>query len=127
MKRAALLLFLALPGCDPIIGPEFTRPPDASLAEPLAIYETWFSQTEACTGVTGDYESVRWFEVPGERWWDPLRQQYAVATWRPPHDIYITSAHFDDEYVVKHEVVHELLRGGENYDVRFRDCSHITH
>lgn len=127
MKRAALLLCLALPACGAIIGPDYTLPPDATWTQPLAIYESWFSETEACTGVTGNYGAVRWFEVPGERWWDPIREQYAIATWRAPHNIYITTAHIDDENVVKHEIVHELLRGGDKYDVRFQDCSHITH
>jgi hypothetical protein len=127
MKRAALLLCLALPACDPIIGPEYTRPPDATPVEPLPIYETWFSETEACTGETGDFTSVRWFEVPGDRWWDAVRQQYAIGTWRPAHDIFITTAHLGDEHVVKHEIIHELLRGGATDDPRFENCSHITH
>ena len=128
MRPTALLLtLLAALGCDPVIGPEFTLPPDAVRMQPGPEYAAWYAETEACVGVDGDFERVRWFEVPGERWWDPLREQYAIATWRSPHDIYVTTAHLDDENVVKHEVVHDLLRGGYKYDVRFKNCSHITH
>jgi len=127
MRSALFLTLLAIAGCDPIIGPEYTLPPDAVPMEPGESYALWYAQAEACAGVDGDFDAVRWFEVPGERWWDPLRQQYAIATWRRPHDIYITTANLDDEYVVKHEVIHDLLRGGATYDPRFGDCSRITH
>jgi hypothetical protein len=125
-----VLLVLALSGvvgCEPIIGPEYTLPPDAVPVEPGESYATWYAQAEACAGIEGDFAAVRWFEVPGERWWDPLHEQYAIGTWRRPHDIYITTAHIDDEFLVKHEVIHDLLQGGYKYDPRFQDCSHITH
>jgi len=128
MIRTALpLLSLALMACGSILGPEYELPPNAVVTEPLQSYATWYAETEACTDRTGDYESVHWFEVPGERWWDALREQYAIATWRAPHDIYITTAHLDDEDVVKHEIVHDLLHGGAADDPLFNKCSHITH
>lgn len=130
MKPTPLLVLAALlaaSGCDPIVGLEDTLPPNAVRMEPGPDYAVWYAQTEVCAGVSGDFEAVRWFEVPGERWWDPLRQQFAIATWRRPHDIYITTAHLGDELVVKHEVVHDLLRGGDQDDVRFEQCSQITH
>jgi len=129
MRPALLLLTLlaVTPGCDPIIGPEYTIPPDAVPVQPGESYALWYAQAETCAGVDGSYEAVRWFEVPGDRWWDSLRHQYAIATWRRPHDIYITTAHLDDEDVVKHEVVHDLLQGGATDAPRFAECSHITH
>lgn len=120
-------LLLALAGCEPILGTEYTLPPDAVPTDPAAVYATWYAETEACTGETGDYPRVRWFEVPGERWFDALRNQYAVATWRAPHDIYITTAHLRDPDVVKHEIIHDLLHGGASDDPRFLECSNITH
>jgi predicted small lipoprotein YifL len=127
MRFALLITLLAATGCGSIIGPEYTLPPDAVPVAPGESYALWYAQAEACAGVDGDFAAVRWFEVPGERWWDPLRQQYAIATWRHPHDIYITTANLDDEYVVKHEVIHDLLQGGASNDSRFGECSHITH
>jgi len=127
MRPTLFLAFLAAAGCGSIIGPEYTRPPDAVRMDPPQSYATWYAEAEACARVDGNFEAVRWFEVPGERWWDPLRQQYAIATWRRPHDIYITTANLDEENVVKHEVIHDLLQGGATYDVRFRDCSRIVH
>jgi len=128
MRTLALLLTLVTAGaCGSIVDPEITVPPDAVMTGPLQEYATWYRAMEICTGVSGDFSLVRWFSVPGERWWDPRWQQYAIGTWRAPHDIYIADAHLDNEFVVKHEMIHDLLRGGHTHDPRFEECSHIAH
>lgn len=127
MRYLALLLALTAVACESIIDPELTLPPEAVPTAPLSDYPTWYAEAEACTEVTGDFTRVRWFSVPGERWWDPTWQQYAIGTWRAPHDIYIAESHLDDEFVVKHEIVHDLLQGGATHDPRFERCSRISH
>lgn len=108
-------------------GPDITTPLGAVETPPPDVYATWYAETEDCVGTKGHFDQVRWFSVPGPRWWDPIREQYAIGTWRAPHDIYIAESHRLDEDVVKHETVHELLRGGANDDPRFEACSGITH
>jgi hypothetical protein len=130
MKRVQLLslaLGTLLAGCYSIIEPESTLPPDAVRTEPGAQYAQWYAETESCTGETGSFSDVRWFVVPHERWWDPLWEQFAIGTWRAPHDIYLAGSHLENEDLVKHEIVHDLLRGGEIYDPRFESCSGIGH
>jgi hypothetical protein len=127
MRYLALLIALAATGCGSILDPEDLLPPNASLGDPPGVYETWYAETEACTGVTGDFGQVRWFSVPGARWWDPIWQQYAIGTWRSPHDIYISESHAANIDVVKHEAVHDLLQGGDADDPRFGTCSGIVH
>jgi hypothetical protein len=127
MRYLVLAVALAATGCESIIDPELLLPPNPVPTTPSVDYATWYTQAEACTGVTGDFDRVRWFSVPGERWWDPLWEQYAIGTWRSPHDIYIAEAHLDNEDVVKHEIVHDLLQGGHTNDVRFKRCSGIEH
>lgn len=122
-----LTVVLASSACYSIIGPELTLPPDAFQADPLAEYAEWYMEVEECTGVEGDFDAVRWFEVPHERWWDPVWKQYAVGTWRSPHDIYLAEPRRDDEGIVKHEMVHDVLRGGQTHDARFEQCSGIAH
>jgi hypothetical protein len=128
MRRLPLILAAAATGCYSIVGTEFTVPPDAVRnSDPPALYRTWYEQTEECVGVDGDFRSVRWFTVPGERWWDPVFEQYAIGTWRPQHDIYIAHLHLGNPSVVKHEIVHDLLHGGASDDRRFVECSGIGH
>jgi len=118
---------LAASACYSIFEPELTLPPDAAETDPLADYEQWYAEVEECTGVEGDFDRVRWFEVPHDRWWDPVWEQYAIGTWRSPHDIYVAEPHLGNEEVVKHEMVHDILGGGLTYDPRFKDCSGIAH
>lgn len=130
--RALRLPFLLSPllagvACYSILGPELTLPPDAVETEPPAEYALWYAEVEACLDLEGDFERVRWFEVPYNRWWDPVWEQYAIGTWRAPHDIYIAQGHLDDESVVKHEMVHDVLQGGETGDPRFYRCSGVEH
>lgn len=127
LRPLALLAVLAATACESIIGPELTLPPDAVRAEPLEVYAAWYVEAELCTGETGDFGLVRWFTVPHDRWWDPVWEQYAIGTWRAPHDVYLAEAHLENEAVVKHEIVHDLLRGGSTYDPRFEACSGISH
>lgn len=127
LRSSVLLVALALAACDSIIDAELTLPPDAFQDEPLEVYQTWYAQAELCTGETGDFRRVHWFTVPYDRWWDPVWEQYAIGTWRAPHDIYLSVAHLDNEDLVKHEMVHDLLNGGHTYDPRFLECSGIAH
>ena len=127
MRVVLLLALAATSACYSIVGPDETLPPDAVRTEPLAEYELWYSQMELCTGETGSYGAVRWFEVPYNRWWDPIGEQYAIGTWRAPHDIYLSVGELANEKLVKHEIVHDLLRGGQIYDPRFKECSGIGH
>lgn len=118
---------VAVVGCDAVTGPDLSVPPDAVRTEPLDVYWAWYAEVEACTGVEGSFADVRWFEVPYVQWWDPVWEQYTRGTWRAPHDIYIAGAHRDDEQLVKHEMVHDVLRGGLTYDPRFLECSGLAH
>jgi hypothetical protein len=124
---SVLAAALAATACYSIIGPELTLPPDAVRTDPSVEYAAWYAETELCTGVTGSFAAVRWFAVPHERWWDPVHEQYAIGTWRAPHDIYVSQHHRDSESLVKHEIVHDLLEGGLTYDPRFENCSGIAH
>lgn len=110
-----------------MIEPDLLLPPEAVRSEPPAVYSEWYREMEVCVGLAGTFALVRWFAVPGEHWWDPLRQQYATGTWRAPHDIYIAASHALDALVVKHEAIHDLLRGGDADDPAFRRCSGIGH
>jgi hypothetical protein len=128
LRLAQLLtISVAASACYSILGPDVTLPPDAVPGDPLEVYAEWYADVEACTGVEGDFDQIRWFRVPHERWWDPVWKQYAIGTWRAPHDIYLAEPRIDDEQVVKHEMVHDVLGGGLTYDDRFLDCSGIAH
>jgi len=126
-RLLALASAATLAACYSIIEPDINLPPDAQLVPPLPDYAQWYAEVEACTGVTGDFASVRWFAVPHEQWWDPIWEQYTTGTWREPHDIYIADGRRETQSLVRHEMVHDVLQGGLTYDPRFERCSGLGH
>jgi hypothetical protein len=60
-RAVAGLLTLVTVSCGEITGP---FPQGAVLIDPPRVYEMWWRLTESCSGITGDYSHVRWFQVP---------------------------------------------------------------
>jgi len=76
--------------------------------EPPAIYREWWGATEACSGLSGDFDRVEWMIVPGESF--KCGSGQCVGHWDPSHKIFIASDWSRHEMVVRHEILHELMR-----------------
>jgi hypothetical protein len=74
---------------------------------PPDFYRAWFAKTEACSGITGDFDRIKWFEVPGNEFDCPSGQ--CVGRWNTDHSIFISQAWTDNEMVVRHEMLHDLI------------------
>lgn len=81
--------------------------------EPLPFYPDAFIETEACSGLDGEYALIDWYtaDVILEKDGKKLRGQ-----WVPPHDIILRSSLQQDTFVVKHEILHDLLRGDGGHE-----------
>lgn len=75
--------------------------------EPLDVYDGWWSSVQACSGREGELELIRWFEA-NVLHFDGVS---AFGLWRAPHDIFLAVGSRGDEFVVKHEMLHDLLSG----------------
>jgi hypothetical protein len=75
--------------------------------DPPAEYRSWFSATEACSGLTGDFERLRFYRVPGEEFACPSGM--CVARWTDEHHIYMADPFLANEMVVRHEMLHDLI------------------
>lgn len=96
-----LSLLPGLEGCSSF-APSDARPLDAP-----AGFAAWWQKTEDCSGRTGDLHRIRWFVVPGDGFACPGGE--CVGRWQDGHDIYISEAWLDNEMVVRHEMLHDLL------------------
>jgi hypothetical protein len=76
--------------------------------EPPAVYQEWWTRTEACSGLSGDFDRVEWMIVPGESF--PCASGNCVGHWDPGHKIFLASDWTDHEMVVRHEMLHDLMR-----------------
>lgn len=91
----------ALAGCS-----SFTPTNDKPYTPP-AEYRKWFDETQACSGLTGDFDRIKWFVVDGTEFDCPSGK--CVGRWNSDHDIFIASSWVDNELVVRHEMLHDLI------------------
>jgi hypothetical protein len=96
-----LLSGLALTGCG------FDPAGDAPM-DPPPVYREWWAKTEACSGLTGDFDRIEWLMVPGPSF--PCSSGRCAGHWeRDGHQIYIAGDWTRHEMVVRHEMLHDLL------------------
>jgi hypothetical protein len=86
-------------------------PANAERFAPPAVYARWWAMTEACSGRSGDLGRVRWYRVPVSQF--IYRGQPAGGyTSRYTNRIVLTEQSIERGTIVRHEMLHALLRGG---------------
>ncbi len=88
--------------------------------EPPEEYRSWWETVEACSSRSGDFDLVRWFDTAS------IVVQGVVVSglWEPPHDITLWSLATENASVVRHEILHDLLRGdGDHKDDAWSLCN----
>lgn len=75
--------------------------------DPPPVYREWWAKTEACSGLTGDFDRVRWLVVEGHSF--PCASGRCAGHWESSHQIYISADWTMSEMVVRHEILHDLL------------------
>ena len=113
--RRFILLCLCLVACS-----DLTAPTDVEPFEPPPIYTVWWHELETCTGHTADMGRITWFKTPGG--FDPGDGDYHHGIWTPPHNIYLDANLMDVEWLVKHEMLHDLVDGAKHDHPMFRKC-----
>lgn len=96
------------------------EPPNARpLASQPSSYAVWWQGMEACAHVSAPLSQVEWYEVPGGGFATPDGPRW--GWWDPPHTIYLAAAHVNDERLVEHEMLHDLLQTGA-HPAPFQAC-----
>lgn len=119
MKRA-FLLALTLAACDN----GFMVPEDTRRMDPPSVYRLWHAQTVACVAIQRDFDRIRWYVVPGGNWrYSKHNQDLAAGVWIEPDKIYIAEESLTTEWIIKHELIHYLIRLPKHPADVFRRCS----
>jgi hypothetical protein len=116
-RRFALLLLGLVAACG------FDPGNDAPMAPP-AVYREWWAKTEACSGLSAEFERVAWSVVPGYSF--PCASGSCAGHWEPGHRIYLASDWTMNEMVVRHEMLHDLLERGGHPDPPFGEPCPLT-
>ena len=95
---AAMAVFLSRCGFDPT-GDVPLNPP--------AVYREWWNKTQACSGLTGDFERITWSVIQGSSF--ACSSGQCAGHWSEDHHIYLAGDWSMDEMVVRHEMLHDLI------------------
>ena len=99
-------------------------PGDDSPMTPPAVYREWWAKTEACSGLSGDFDRVEWSLVAGHSF--PCASGNCAGHWEPGHRIYVAQDFVLNEMVVRHEILHDLLGRAGHPDPPFGNPCPLT-
>ena len=108
----SILGSLALSSCTALAPSQALLPAGAIPFAAPAVYQEWFQRTEACSGRTGNLGAVQFYVVPGVETFE-TRDGPQVGVWigeGDSHRIVIAGNYEGHEMVVRHELLHTLLR-----------------
>jgi hypothetical protein len=121
-----LAIWLVAASCT---GLEPTAPPDgAVLMTPPAEYATWFARTEACSQLKGNESAIEWYVVPGVATFETSIGE-KVGLWEQVGNvsrITIAGDYVENEMVVRHEMLHDLLERTGHPPEYFVTRCHLT-
>lgn len=111
-SACSVLGSLALSGCAALAPSQAVMPEGAVPVAAPAVYREWYQRTEACSGRTGNLDAVQFYVVPGVETFE-TRDGPQVGVWigeGGSHRIVIAGNYQGHEMVVRHELLHTLLR-----------------
>ncbi len=127
-RVAAAVLASAVAGCQ---AP--TAPANGQLISPPPVFSVWWQEVQQCSGLSGDLDRVRWYVVPcepGEPGFvcEATADGLCGGEWVAPHTILLggpnkvlPGGYVEDEWTVKHEMLHDLTGSSEHPDL-FKNC-----
>ena len=109
-SRLAGIALMAL-GCAPATLSPSSLPDGAVSFTAPAEYRVWWASTEACSGLSGDFDQIGWYAVPGASTMDTeIGEKVGIwASQDGQSTITIAGEYLDNELVIRHEMLHELL------------------
>jgi hypothetical protein len=85
-------------------------PPNAVSYAPPPSYGLWWSVVERCSGLSGDFREVSWYQVPGARN-VPVGADSVVGYYQPVTPrVLMAGQSIANVSAVRHEMLHALLR-----------------
>lgn len=112
MRRiVGFLSLVALTACADIFAPgQQPLVDNAEPFEPPAIYWTWWKETEACSGKSRRMGPIDWYYVPGALLFRYDTMTRLAGLYQSPNRITLSDGARDIPTIVRHEILHALLR-----------------
>ena len=131
MRRIFYGVFLIL-GAGACAAPRAAGAPLAPLGRSwavptLGLYQEWWDKTVACSGRSGKMTDVSFYAVDAPSGAIELAGELAHAWWvREGNRIYLPASALGEEWLVRHEMLHALLKRGSHPADVFVDACHVA-
>lgn len=129
LSRLALLPLFVLGACQ--LPTDVPFPSDAVLVDAPPAYALWWKVTESCSGLSGDFASVRFYVVPNV---SVVRtgNDHAIGYWFAQGNRIVLAGNYSMEpHVVRHEMLHALIgpaqEGGHPHEYFVQRCGGVVH
>lgn len=118
------LLASAIISCGGITEPAF--PTGAVPMQPPRVYAMWWQLTQACSGITGNFASVRWYVVPNASQIVVNGRAVQGYWWSDENRIVVASSEVLQGQLVRHEMLHALTGAGHSHEYFMDRCGGIV-
>jgi hypothetical protein len=108
--------------------PTSATPPGAVPITAPPAYAEWFAQTESCSGLRGPSSQIQWYVVPGvETFETDAGPKVGMWVKEGEQEVIVIAGNYQNhEMVVRHEMLHSLLRGHGHPTDYFVERCHLT-
>lgn len=110
MRTVLLGVLMALSSCAGPTDPQYQVPVSGREVDAPQVYAEWWVEVQEDAGIERSLDRVRFFSVP-RPWYNQRYGRTVHGLWVPDGRIYIVDYLLRAEGLVKHEMLHELLRG----------------
>lgn len=114
MRAIVLGLVLALSACSGPTDPGYQVPVSGREVEIPYIYYQWWDEVQEDAEIEASLDRLRLFSVP-QPWFNRRYGRTVLGLWVPDGRIYMVQYLLLAEGLVKHEMLHELLRGDQTH------------
>lgn len=125
--RAVAVSLVVASGCSATEPTSATPPGAVPITAPPA-YAEWFAQTESCSGLHGPSGQIQWYVVPGvETFETDAGPKVGMWVKEGGREIIVIAGNYQNhEMVVRHEMLHSLLRAHGHPTDYFVERCHLT-
>ena len=83
-------------------------------------YRSYWETVEACSSKSGDFDLVSWYQANAI----VIDGEVVLGFWEAPHDITVVNTAKENDVVVRHEMLHDLLSGDPDHaHEAWSDCN----
>ncbi len=96
-----------------------------SITAPRA-YRFWWSLTETCAGVRGDFSAVRWYVLPDAAAFEVNGKAYQSFWWAATNQIVVVERDKLAGRLIRHEMLHALTGAGHVHEYFIDKCGGVV-